>query len=387
MAAVAPRKGCSAMQLDRLHIQGFRNIAQAELGFAPGCNLILGDNGQGKSNLLEAVGLLATGRSFRKATAAVMLGHGHPWYRLSGHSRAGGLAHTLDLVGQGGSQSVKLNGKPMTAASAMGRALAAVIIDTDALRLAAGAPAPRRAWLDWLAFFLDRAHAARARDCLLALRSRNLLLRRPVPDVRELDAWENRIADLGAALLAARHQALNHLSLPLTEHLAALGLDPARFGCHYACQLERHGVLWHDVQSAVAGYTRLLAQRRAADQRQGVTSVGPHRDDLVFTLEGRALAETASQGQRKRFVLAAKLAEGDVLRAGVGEHPLLLLDDPAADLDPDGMERLLRRVTQAPQGGEHPPQVLLTSCRRTDLPASVPVAQTLLVQEGSFTRI
>lgn len=363
------------MTLESVTLRDFRNVTGAELRFDPGFNLLGGDNGQGKSNLLEAVALLATGRSFRRTPPSLLRRNGCRLFYLEGRVRVMGLLHRLAFTGQAEGQQAWCNGKPLAAASALGETMAVVVIAPETLRLAKGVPADRRAFLDWVIFGNKRQHVHTMRDYQKALLSRNALLRRPGGEA-ELAAWEDRLADLGAHIVASRLETVAALHPPLQTMLAGLGLDGGRFQVRYGWQSCREEAPSHDTMAD--HYRRLLGQSREGDRRQGATSVGPHRDDLRLLMDGHPLTRYASQGQQRRLVFGLKLAEFRLLEQKRQFRPLLLLDDPMAELDRQGVDALLEIL--AGEAG----QILLTSCRPEEISwPGVPGAR-LTVKEGQF---
>ncbi len=350
------------MVLERLRVQDFRNIALAALEWGGGLNLLVGGNGQGKTNLLEAIGLLASGRSFRRVPAAVLRRHGQAGFYLRGEVVCGGLQHRLEFSGAGAQQSVRLNGKGVASASAMGQVLAAVVLTPDAPALIRGAPEERRDYLDWILFCHERGYAGVVRDYHGALKARNHLLRTQCQDGRQFEAWEARLAVLGGEITWKRQQMLVRVSERLAVFLDALALDPV--GYLWQMRLSVAGVGLEPgvaVESMVAAYRAALVRSRSGDQRSGSTSVGPHRDDPVFLQGGRLLARFGSRGQQKRFLLALKLAEADLLRQRLGEAPLLLLDDPMTELDREGGERLMQVLAAGVN------QIFLATCAAVEL--------------------
>lgn len=367
------------MRLQRLQLHDFRNIAQAALEFGPGLNLLAGANGQGKSNLLEAVGLLAAGRSFRRALPAAMRRHGAPAYRVVGECHLRELPHRVEFRGQANRQVVLWDGKPLASASALGQFLGVVVVSSDTLRLVKGEPQERRAYLDWSIFAGHRAHAEVVRGYQKALRSRNRLLRIRADD-GQLGAWEEQLARLGAAVAIQRRAAVVRLLGHLGDHLEELGLAGHRCTLALHSQLDKGGEGWDEA----AARERLLAQlegSRSGDRLTGVTSVGPHRDDLVLRMDGRPLSQFGSQGQQKRFVLALKLAEEAVVREALGEPPLVLLDDPAAELDRDGVALLMGLLAR---GGN---QVFLATCEPGFIAWPGPRIRHFAVRSGTFSAV
>lgn len=350
------------MVLERLRVQDFRNIALADLAWSGGLNLLVGDNGQGKTNLLEAIGLLASGRSFRRAPSAVLRRHGQAGFYLHGEVTSGGLLHRLVFSALGAQQSVRLNGKGIGSSSAMGQVLAAVVLTPDAPALIRGAPEERRDYLDWILFCHDRGYAGVVRDYQAALKARNHLLRSQCQDGRQFDAWEARLAVLGGEITFRRQHMLLRMRERLLPFLDAMALDPTGYGW----QMRPPAAVWPDVgagvlETVVAGYQALLLRSRSGDVRSGCTSVGPHRDDPAFLQDGRVLARFASRGQQKRFLLALKLAEADLLRERLGEAPLLLLDDPTTELDQEGVVRLMQLLAAGSN------QLFLATCEAGDI--------------------
>ncbi|MBF0447517.1 MAG: DNA replication and repair protein RecF [Magnetococcales bacterium] len=365
------------MVLDWLRLQDFRNVSEAALRFNSRFNIIIGENGQGKSNLLEAIALLATGRSFRKATPEAMRRHGQPQYRLAGSTRAMGLQHRLEFSGDKNRQTARLNGKAMGVASALGQALAAVVSTPDSPGLIPGGPSERRDYLDWVVFSDDRQHAATVRDYNGALKARNRLLKTGCRDQRQLAAWEDRLAVLGAIITMRRRRIIEKIVGELPPYLEALALDPERFKMRLSCQLDRFAET-NDPETLAERYRQMLEKSRSSDQRTGATSIGPHRDDIPFQIDGRLLARFGSRGQKKRFILALKLTEAKLLEQSVGEPPLILLDDPVAELDREGVERLIALLARQQQ------QVFLTACNAGELPRLEEPSSSFVVAEGLF---
>ncbi|MEO5347446.1 MAG: DNA replication and repair protein RecF [Magnetococcus sp. YQC-9] len=328
------------MLLDWLRLKDFRNISAAHLRFSPGLNRIIGANGQGKSNLLEAVVLLANGRSYRKASAAMMRRWEQPWFRVSGEVRSGGMRRAMDVIGEPGRQVFKLDDKPVESVSGMERVLVAVVITSETLLLVRGAPAERRAFLDWVIFSADRRHGVESREYHLALRARQQLLR-GTNDPRELDAWEAQLARLGMRIGQRRQWAMMQISRVLPDYLERLGLDPrvceARLVGESAllCAREESG-------SVERGLREAFLRARARDRETGQSGAGPQRDDLELRLADHLVSRYGSRGQQQRFAMALKLAEAGWLEEVSGESPLMILDDPAAELDDEGTRALMR---------------------------------------------
>ncbi len=367
------------MRLERLRVRDFRNIPKAEFTFSEGLNLITGANGQGKTNPLEAIGILTTGRSFRRASPLMMRRHSQEGFLLQGHGQAGNLVHKLDFFGIGGRQSARINGKSLASLSAMKEALAAVIFTPEVLRLVRDGPGLRRNYLDWMIFSRHPRHAQLARDHGQALKARNHLLRRGRYTEGEMAAWEEQLALIGARIALQRRAMVERLQPVMQPHLEAMNLIGHRYEARLSCQLERMNAPWQEEAQAAQLYRRMLAEGRSRDQRHGATGAGPHRDDLLFLIDGRPLHRYASQGQQKRFALTLKLAEATLLQEARGAAPILILDDPASELDASAVAQLM--AVLAALGG----QLFISACDAGSIPwPEDALSTTFRVESGMF---
>lgn len=367
------------MWLERLTIREFRNIRACDLTFTTGVNRIVGANGQGKSNLLEAIGLLASGRSFRKAGMAHMRRWGESRFRLEGVIRQQNLRRTLEITGEATGQQVRLDGKAVRSVIRMEQVLVAVICTPDTPQLVRGSPAERRAFLDWVIFRADPRHAEESKAWQQATRARIALLKQGWRTPNELIAWEMQISHLGARIGLRRHRVLIHLQRLLPTALEALGLDPAQCGIALEGDLEP---FFQNGESSDAVACRLqeqLIRCREKDRITGTTGCGPHRDELTLLWQKHPVARFGSRGQQHRFALGLKLAEADWLHERFGQAPLLILDDPVAELDQEGVMTWMTRIA------EHKGQVFVTTRENEQqLPWPRHNGLTCLAQAGSF---
>ncbi|MGN7613192.1 DNA replication/repair protein RecF [Magnetococcales bacterium HHB-1] len=369
------------MYLETLKIQNFRNILDEKVDFSSRLNLITGDNGEGKTNLLEAVGVLASGRSFRRATSSVMRMFDQPWFRLQGNIAAHGLEHQLVFFGQGRRQVAQLNGKVLSSLSKMGSTLAGIIYTPETIQLVTGSPQQRRAFIDWAIYLRFAGYVEIARTFKRALRSRSMLLKKGGRDLREMAAWENQLAESAAEIVFQRRLILEDLREPLIERLKTLKMKSEHFHLrwrgHFAKEIEK----FSDRALIAENYQRLLMQNREQDQRMGSTRLGPHCDDLEFKMGRASLARCGSRGEQKRFVLALKLAEADLLREKWQENPLYILDDPASELDEEGLAALMDILH------DQEAQIFLTARQSEKIPWKGETCNRFLVKAGLFQPI
>ena len=330
--------------------------------FGPGPHLVYGPNAAGKTTLLEAIMLLGQGRSHRTSTDSELIRWGADFVRVEGtmlplgEATARGAerdpvrsphAVTLDFSLQaGGRKKVQVNGVPRRP-SALSEHLRTVLFAPEEMLLVIGPPTLRRGALDDLAGPHDPRYASEMATYTRALQQRNSLLRAIREDQAgrdQLRLWDEPFLASGAAIVAARRRVLDEFAGPLTEAHREIAPNEGRLDVTYSTNAEPlRG------EGPRETLTRRLAETAEKEIWNGSTLVGPHRDDLVFSLDGRNLATFASRGQQRTAILAFKLAELDLLTAIDGRPPLLLLDDVFSELDPERRGHLVRRIAGLPQ--------------------------------------
>jgi DNA replication and repair protein RecF len=327
------------MQLQTLTLRHFRNFETVHLEFAPGQNLILGDNGQGKTNLLEAIHLLAFARSHRTAQDRELIRHGATGASVTGTLLgASGLPKKLDALISVENDRLrtqfKVNGLAVKSRSQVLGHLPTVGFFLSDLQLLRGRGEDRRRWLDWATTQWEPRHLQWVAEFQRIRQQKAELLKseRVRPD--HLAVWNEQFALAASRVITSR---LNYLQVvaPLAEqHYQAI--SQAAEPLTMAYQSTAPG------PDCLAALQSVLEARQTEEIRRGQCLVGPHRDDVVFSLSGHRADAYASQGQQRTVVLALKLAELDLLTKV--ERPLLLLDDVMAELDPDRQRFLLQHI-------------------------------------------
>jgi len=266
---------------------------------------------------------------------------------------APGSGHTVEVAlvraGAGARKRIRVNGVPRRAAALAG-VLRTVLFAPEEMLLVAGSPSLRREAIDRLAGQRSPAYTRELATYGRALQQRNGLLRqiREEQATRaELRFWDQALLESGAAVVAERHRLLAALAGPLAGAHAEIAPDEAAVG-RLTLRYHTNAPL-HPGESARDGLARRLAETADKEVWNGTTLVGPHRDDVVFEMDGRALANFASRGQQRTAILAFKLAEVDLLTQLDGSPPLLLLDDVFSELDPERRSHLVRRIAELPQ--------------------------------------
>ena len=312
------------MHLEQLTVRQFRNLAEADLHWGTGFNIIWGNNAQGKTNLLEAVYLLGHLKSFRGARTAELIKDGAPAARLAGRLTSSNVQHRLEITFEMHGQTPRLDGKPVQRLSQFLGTLRPVLFTADELILLKGSPAGRRALLDRAVLQADPGYLDRVQAYHRILRQRNQLLRERVA-AATLEPWSEALIASGARI---RQDRLIYL-IGLQEILAGIGREIAdsdeRLALNYL-QTAKPSELQADLR-------RELERLFPRECQLGQTLVGPHRDDPEPLIDGRPLKLFGSQGQHRSFLLAFKAAQLIDLEKRLGEPPLLLLDDLASELD------------------------------------------------------
>jgi DNA replication and repair protein RecF len=360
--------------LTRLALSNVRNYAELDLEPAPGLNVFVGANAQGKSNLLEAVAMLGTGKSFRTNRDADVVREGTELAVVRGEARvrAGGvnLACIVTKGARGTRKTYTVNGRDVRYATFLGKIRVVTFVPSD-LQLATGAPSLRRALLN-VALAQDNPQyyrdLARYRK---ALQQKNALLRDPAAyDPELLAIYEQTLIDAGTQIVLARNHFTTAIALEAREAHARFTGGSERFDVAYAPNVPFEAPTADAVAGALAARLRAVADSERA-RRSAVA--GPHRDDLTFALDGHSLEAYGSQGQQRTAVLALKVAEYAVMRERANESPLLLLDDVLSELDEGRAAAFLAGV------GDYE-QAFVTA---THLPAGLPArAQVYAVREA-----
>ncbi|MEA2520089.1 MAG: replication and repair protein RecF, partial [Chloroflexota bacterium] len=363
-AVAATIASCSV--LTTISIQGLRSYASLEAAFGPGPQLIVGPNAAGKTTLLEAIVLLAWGRSHRTSTDGELVRWGTELARVEGMAgselveiaivRPGGVGGTGAATGgtsrgpgSGARKRIRVNGVARRATGLAGL-LRTVVFAPEEMLLVIGSPGLRRAAIDQLAMQRSAAYGRELVAYTRTLQHRNSLLRAIREEQAgrdELRFWDGAFLDAGGAIVAERLRLLLDLAEPLSRAHAEIAPEEAavaRLEIAYATNAPTE-----PGETPRDALERRLRETADKEVWNGSTLVGPHRDDVVFRLGGRDLSGFASRGQQRTAILAFKLAELDLLTAQDGQPPLLLLDDVFSELDPERRAHLVRRIAELPQ--------------------------------------
>lgn len=309
---------------------------------SPGVVLV-GANGQGKTNLLEAIHYLALFRSFRRTRHADAITFGEERFRVEGDIVwDDGRTRTIAVSADRGERRISIDGAPgVKPADGLGTLLVA-LLSPDDLALVTGGPAERRGYLDGLLGITSRAYCRGLHEFERALRQRNELLKRGRADAATWATWDEALIAAGVGLVAARAAVVRRLSSRFGAIGARLaGRDDVAWSLRYEPSIPVSDGQSENRDAVARAWRDSLQARRERDLRRGWTTVGPHRDEVEIHREGRPLARFGSQGERRTAAIALRLLEAEVLEADTGRRPILLLDDVFSELDAGRSERLL----------------------------------------------
>lgn len=377
------------MYLKRLHLKQFRNYADQQVEFSAPKTILVGENAQGKSNLLEAVELLATLRSHRALRDRELVLEGEPIAQVAAVLERHGSPVDLTLtLRSNGRRTVGLNGETLRRQLDFLGVLNAVQFSSLDLELVRGSPGERRDWLDTLLTQLEPVYAYILQQYNTVLRQRNAFLKQrgdraadldssQAPDPTQLAIWDAQLAAIGSRVIRRRARVIERLAPLAAVWHRSISNSQEVLEVRYA-----PNVAIEDDDPAViqAAFLEKLQRRSVAEQHQGTTLVGPHRDEVDLLINQTPARQYGSQGQQRTLVLALKLAELKLIETVIGEPPLLLLDDVLAELDLNRQNKLLETIQ------DHF-QTLITTTHLGSFDAQwLKSSQILTVQAGQIQR-
>ncbi len=350
------------MHLDRLTLHHFRNLHGLEIRPAPGINLVAGPNGHGKSNLLESVHYLCLAHSPRTRKDKDLVAWTEGSFVIRGEGTIGGRPHVQSLeYGEEGCRIKVGNTESRKLGDLLGHFLL-VSFNPEDLDILRGGPQERRRFLDILLCQHDTTGMELLRRYRQALRQRNAALRLNLRPGEEdlLAAYETTLAEAGAEIVLKRLELLAKLAPHAKEFYGEIGEDKEGL----TLEMTRSLGAENEPQKLRENFLHKLLEKRFMDRENGLTSVGPHRDDLLAFLDEKTVRDFASQGQKRSVALALKLAAARLLEEVSGLPPILLLDDVFAELDPGRRERFGSLIRNRGQ-------VFIATPRREDVPFAV----------------
>ena len=361
--------------LESIAIRDFRNLERVDLDLPANGIALIGDNGHGKTNFLEAIYYLQILRSVRETRDVDLTRFDAAGFHISAIAQSP-VEHQLAVGFDKGTKRKKVTvdgATPRRLSDALG-ALPSVMFSPRDLELVSGAPSERRRYIDLVLALTDRKYLYALQHYRANLIRRNAALRdaarrggRSADD--RVAVWEPALAEHGTVLIEARakwvEDSANEFTR-LSEMIGEQGRSAMRYISPFAESEARHDVL-----------LAAFEEKRGLDIKRGLTHVGPHRDDLELTLDGRELRLFGSAGQQRTAAIALRMLEAATLRAHAGAEPILLLDDPFAELDTRRSTRILELLQKGGLG-----QTILAVPRETDIPAEVMRLDRVSIRNG-----
>ena len=334
------------MQLQQLTLVNFRNYANAKIDFGDGVHVIHGNNGAGKTTILEAVHYLALTKSFRATTDKHLVLSKQDMCRVHGTflTAQGQTIRTNIAYSHESGKHLTVNGQKIPRFSEYIGAVPIVLLHPSDLSLSQGGPFQRRRFLDVLLSQSSKVYLDSLIQYNRSLRQRNLLLQNGQCDAQLLQSWEENLITHGAEIIRKRHAAVAELNERAKRHYLTLSEQEDKTHIVYECNIKTD-----DMNALEENYRQTFERRRASEREQGTTGAGPHRDDLLFLLNGKPMKTHASQGEHKTMVIALKLAEYHHLEAQQHQAPILLFDDIFGELDALRIQRMLAQLIRIGQ--------------------------------------
>ncbi len=330
------------MQLKRLSLFNFRNYSEATLNFSEGIHIIHGENGAGKTSILEAIHYQRPTKSSLTTTDKHQIRHDEAMFRIEvsfsdsqGNDMDPNLAYTRD---QG--KHLTANGQKAQKFSEYIGEVPLVLLHPADLSLSQGSPQQRRRFLDVLLSQSSKLYLHHLIQYNRSLKQRNQLLQTPYSDVNLLSSWEENLISHGTEIILKRRRTATQLSELVSSYYRELSKSDDDVEVEYKCNVSQKD----DEGNLEEAYRRLFATKRNMEIENGSTMLGPHRDDLIFRINGNPMKVVASQGEHKTFVIALKLAEFQHLEQQRSEAPILLFDDIFGELDSGRIYLMLQQL-------------------------------------------
>lgn len=331
------------MVIKKLEVKNFRNISSINLSPTDEINIISGENAQGKTNLIEAIWFFTGAKSFRGIKDAEVVKSNTEKANIKLNFLSGGIENDAEIEIKEKKQA-KLNGKALKAPLLLAGNFNCVVFSPTDLNFVSGTPSLRRRFLDTAIGQLYPKYIDILREYTRAVKQRNNILKDSIKDgslIFLIEDFEKIIATEGEKIINYRLRYIEFLKKYATEIYSGISENKENFQIEY-------------VSTVKSDFLKELCVSRETDKFRGITSVGPHRDDIIFKINGFTAREYASQGQKRSITLSLKLAEAEIIRETVGEQPVILLDDVMSELDKKRQNYILNKIKGR--------QVFITCC-------------------------
>lgn len=327
------------MFVKNIELLNFRNYEQEKAEFIDGTNIVYGDNGQGKTNLLEAVYVFTSGKSFRTVQDSELIKFGEDFARVFINFEAFGRDNNCEIIFKSGKRKlIKLNGVPLTKTSQLLGSFPTVIFSPDELSIITGSPEIRRKFTDISISVLKPVYYNSLRNYLKIVKQKNNLLKIIEKEEETLNIWNEQLAVEGERLMKYR-KAFYDVLFPATSSLyKQISDNKEELLIKYSPSVP------YKEESLKDEIIKVLERKKQTEIYNGMSLFGPHRDDIEFYINGKNAKSFASQGQQRTIAVALKIAQAEAIKNVLGEDPLLLLDDIMSELDEKRRNFLTRNI-------------------------------------------
>ena len=370
------------MKLDHLTLKNYRNYATVDTAFSPEINVLIGENAQGKTNLLEAIYVLALARSHRTNNDKELIRFGSDFARVSGQISRQSGTHQQELIISHQGKRARIDRIEQSKLSQYLGHFNVILFAPEDLAIVKGSPAGRRRFIDMEFGQMSPKYLYNLSQYKTFLKQRNAYLKQlkyhQAKDLVYLDVLTDSLAAFGAELITARAKLLQTMS----DYAAAIQQDitKGREKLQFAYQTQVAADLRQDSEQVYEALGALFAKQQSREIEQGTSLVGPHRDDVLFIVNDKDVANFGSQGQQRTTALAVKLAEIDLMKDQTGEYPVLLLDDVLSELDAIRQTHLLKAI-------QAKVQTFLTTTSLDGIQKEIITAPAIFqVQDGVLTK-
>ena len=362
------------MIITRAQLNNYRSYAACELSPCEGVNVLLGDNGQGKTNVLEALYVCCTGRSHRTRQDRELIRWGEDFASVKVEAQRRDGSHEVEILMPAlGRRRIRIAGQEISRSGELMGHITGVLFSPEDLRTVKDGPAERRRFVDMALSQIKPAYYYALQRYARALKQRNEALKAVAAQpafMATLDAWDEQLATAGAELMRHRRAYIEQLSRTASETHRSIADGREKLEIRYLPSV----TMGDDVQSGLEA----LFGARENDVRRMTTTVGAHRDDVQILVEGRDVRAFGSQGQQRTAALSMRLSELDVMREQLGEWPMLMLDDVMSELDPGRRRQLVSHLKGI--------QTFITCTDAEDL-AGAEVGKAWRVENGALSEV
>jgi DNA replication and repair protein RecF len=368
------------MHIKKIKIENFRNYHEEEVQFHEKVNLIVGDNAQGKTNLLESIYVSSLGRSFRTTKEKEMIRFNQPFTRILATYITENQEKKVDIgFSKEGKKEIKVNNIKVEKMTEMLNHFYVVVFSPDDLKIVKEEPEKRRNFIDRELCKMRLSYLNNLVQYKKVLMQRNALLKSDKKDRQSMQVWDDALSQYGARVILQRQTFIKEINLISKEIHKKITQGKEILEIKYQPSIKPEDMEEGNIDKLVQKMQQKLADSYNSDLYAGNTGIGPHKDDLLILINGIAARQYGSQGQQRTAALSMKLAEINLIEKEKGEKPILLLDDVLSELDGDRQKYLIEALSES--------QLFITAAElNPQLEGALPEGNSYIVTDGKISR-